>query len=68
MTTFRFMLRLALACALLALLSLPFGDALNSWFMQGFTLCLIGAVAVSVSELLRTMFRGFRFFLTGRDD
>jgi len=64
----RFMLQLALACGLLAMLSLPFGDALTAWFTKGFFLSLAGAAALGVSEMLHTLARGWRFFLSGGRD
>lgn len=62
------MLKLALACALLALLFLPLGEALPAFFMQGFVLCLLGAVLLALADGARGVARGWRFFLTGRDD
>lgn len=64
----RFMLQLALACGLLALLSLPFGDALTPFFMQGFVLCLLGAVALMLADAAHAVARGASWLLPRRDD
>lgn len=62
MGTLRFMLRLAVACGLLALLSLPLGEALQSFFMQAFGFCLVGAVLLAVGDWVRWMLRAVAFF------
>lgn len=68
MVTLRFMLMLALACGLLAVLSLPLGEALSAFFMQGFVLCLLGAVALALADAAHAVARGANWLLTGRDD
>jgi len=66
MSTLRFMLKLALACALLALLSLPLGNALPAFFMQGFVLCLLGSVALALADMARAIGRAASRLLTGK--
>lgn len=64
----RLMLQLALACVLLALLSLPLHEGLSAFFMQGFALCLLGAVALTLADAAHAVVRGASWLLTGRDD
>lgn len=67
MATFKFMLTLALACGLLAMLALPLGDALVAFFWQGFGLSLLAAAGLALADGLRTAIRAWRFLLTGRE-
>ena len=59
------LLQLALACGLLALLSLPFGEALAAFFMQGFAFSLFAVVALALGDGLRWMGRAVAFFGRG---
>jgi len=61
------MLTLALACGLLALLALPFGDALAAFFWQVFGFSLLGAAVLGVADGARTAIGAWRFLLTGRE-
>lgn len=67
MSPFRFILHLAIACGLLALLSLPLHEALSAFFMQGFVLCLLGAAALVLSDAAHAVARGASWLLTGRE-
>ncbi|MBS0507579.1 MAG: hypothetical protein JSR53_09395 [Proteobacteria bacterium] len=55
-----FLLRAALVCGLLALLSLPVHPALPAFFVQGMVFCVIGAALLALAELPRAMARAWR--------
>lgn len=61
------MLRLALACGLLALLVLPLHEPLSVFFAQAMAWCLPAALVLALGDATRAAMNGWRFFLTGRE-